>query len=329
MKRFLCLIFLAIMLFPYNAFSASNEHSNDTTTQKTNYGYILKHDSAINLRFGAGTTYDVITAFPHNTFARILSEQYDGNGSLWYQIETLSGTVGYIHSNYFYVIPEGELSTFLQSKDYHLVNKTLRYSPIVKATILKEDLSVIPNNLMIGLQRIVPDIFDQDDPIIPGETVDMLRKSIVDPDEVILRKYDDSQYYIENLHSNFGSRLVEFYSTQGRINIIRIHLFDDAIDVLYNDFSDIYSSYYKLIENEFDSTRYIYIKPDEDETDNNILVFHPNFGNSIERIVSQYKKCSLYCCWDNVILLFDFHHFNGSILLSVSLLVLNQMANNI
>lgn len=325
MKRFLCLIFFVIMLFPYNAFSASSEHSNETTIQKTNYGYILKHDSAINLRFGAGITYDVITAFPYNTFARILGEHYDGNGSLWYQIETLSGTVGFIHSNYFHIIPEEELSSFLQSIDYHFVNNTLLSSPIVKAVLLNEDLSAIPDDSMIGLQRIVPDVFDQDNPIIPGETVDMLRASIINPDEVILKKYADSQYYIDNFRSNLGSHFVEFYSTQGRINIIKIHLLDDAIDVSYNDFSGIYSAYYKLIENEFDSTKYIYIKPDEDEADSNILVFHPNFGNSIERIVSQYKKCSLYCSWDNIILLFDFHHFNGSVLLSVSLLILNQM----
>ena len=330
MKHFLFLFFCVIMLFPCNSFADSHKNSNDKPTQKTNYGYILQHNSAVNLRFGAGTTYDVITAFPGKTFARILSEHYDGNGSLWYQIETLSGTVGYIHSNYFYVIPEGELSPFLQSTDYHFVNKTLLLSPIVKAALLKEDLSVIPNDSMIGLQRISPEVFEQDTPIIPGETVDILRASIIDP-QAILKKYGDSQYYyIENLRSNLGSRWVEFYTTQDRINIIKIHLFDDAIDVSGNNYSNIYSAYYKLIENEFDSMKYnMYIKTDDNGTENNIFAFHTNLGNSINTIVSQYNKCSLYCYWENVIFLFDFQHFNGSVLLSVSVLLLNQMASNI
>ena len=84
-----------------------NNSNNSTTAPTVRTGYI--NDDYVNLRKGAGSSYDVITCMRINTKLTFISTQlYNTN---WYNVKLSDGKVGYVHKDYVTMNPiEGDNS---------------------------------------------------------------------------------------------------------------------------------------------------------------------------------------------------------------------------
>ena len=55
--------------------------------------------NGVNVRSGAGTGYDIVTALEYMAQVTIKGTDKDTSGALWYKVETPGGNVGYIRSD--------------------------------------------------------------------------------------------------------------------------------------------------------------------------------------------------------------------------------------
>ncbi|NLX83842.1 MAG: hypothetical protein GXZ04_08560, partial [Clostridiales bacterium] len=85
-----------------------------TLNSPSSYGYVTS--DKVRLRAEASTSSRELKLMSKNAFALVYSSVQQADGT-WYHISQ-DGHVGYVHGDFFKVLPMGELSTFLQSTDY-------------------------------------------------------------------------------------------------------------------------------------------------------------------------------------------------------------------
>ena len=85
-----------------------------TLNSPSSYGYVTS--DRVRLRSEASTSSRELKLMSKNAFALVYSSVQQNDGT-WYHISQ-DGQVGYVHGDFFEVLPMGELSTFLQSQDY-------------------------------------------------------------------------------------------------------------------------------------------------------------------------------------------------------------------
>ncbi len=85
-----------------------------TLNSPSSYGYV--NADRVRLRAEASTSSRELKLMSKNAFALVYGSTLQQDGT-WYHISQ-DGTVGYIHGDFFSVLPMGELSTYLQSPEY-------------------------------------------------------------------------------------------------------------------------------------------------------------------------------------------------------------------
>ena len=81
----------------------------------SSYGHV-QSNAKVNLRAQPSKSADRLRLLDNNAFALVLGTVVNSEGT-WYHVSQ-AGTEGYIHGDYFKVLTLGELTTFLQSKEY-------------------------------------------------------------------------------------------------------------------------------------------------------------------------------------------------------------------
>lgn len=87
-----------------------------TQNSPSSYGHVLSNSGRVNLRSGPSTSSYALRLLDNYAFALVLGTETNDEGT-WYHVSQ-AGTEGYIRSDYFRVLPLGELSDFLQSAEY-------------------------------------------------------------------------------------------------------------------------------------------------------------------------------------------------------------------
>ncbi len=85
-----------------------------TMDSPSSYGYV--NTDKVRLRSGPSTASRELKLMNKHAFALVYGSSTESDG-VWYRISQ-GGTTGYVHGNFFTVLPMGELSSYLQSPDY-------------------------------------------------------------------------------------------------------------------------------------------------------------------------------------------------------------------
>ncbi len=85
-----------------------------TLNSPSSYGYV--NTDRVRLRSEPSTSSREIKLLSKNAFALVYGSSVQSDGT-WYHISH-NGTIGYIHGDFFTVLPMGELSGYLQSPEY-------------------------------------------------------------------------------------------------------------------------------------------------------------------------------------------------------------------
>ncbi|MDI9520774.1 MAG: SH3 domain-containing protein [Bacillota bacterium] len=101
-----------------------------TLDSPSSYGYVSK--DRVRLRSEPSTKSREIKLLSKNAFALVYGSSVQADGT-WYHVSH-NGTIGYIHGDYFKVLPMGDLSSYLQSQEFLNANNQSSSSTGIQAS---------------------------------------------------------------------------------------------------------------------------------------------------------------------------------------------------
>lgn len=84
--------------YVHSAYLTKKNQNSDSNTSASGQIMTVAYD-AVNVRSGAGTSKGVVSVVYKDEKVTVLGQDKDGNGDIWYKVETASGKTGYIRSD--------------------------------------------------------------------------------------------------------------------------------------------------------------------------------------------------------------------------------------